>query len=95
MNYLNEVEPYTNDGARHDAQKLKHLINVAGVVMEDALDTWGEIWDELDGTVMQGIIVLPEAENGSRPKCGWPEFLEKLWLLRHYLDYVKRLCNGQ
>lgn len=95
MKYERKVELYTMDGAEYDVQKLKHRRNVTGVVARDALDTWEEIWRELAGTVTHGIIVLPEAEKGFKPECGWPEFLEKLWLLRHYLDYIKRLSDGQ
>jgi hypothetical protein len=40
-------------------------------------------------------MVTPEAEKGFRPKCGWPEFLEKMWVLRHYLDYAKRYSEGK
>jgi hypothetical protein len=35
-------------------------------------------------------MILPDAERGFVPECGWPEFLEKIWLLRHYVDYTKR-----
>jgi hypothetical protein len=38
-------------------------------------------------------MVTPEMEEGFKPACGWPEFLEKLWLLKHYLDYIHRFCR--
>jgi len=76
-------------------EKLSHFRNVSGSVLQDALDTWGDIWDELQGSVTNGFMVTPEADKGFRPKCGWPEFLEKMWLLRHYLDYAKRYSEGK
>ena len=76
-------------------KKLLHLRNVSGSVLQDALDTWGEIWDQLQGTVTYGVMVVPEVHNNFEPECGWPEFLEKMWQLKHYLDYAKRFCDGK
>ena len=76
-------------------EKLRHFRNVNSSMLQDALDTWGELWDELQGSVTHGFMVTPEADNGFRPDCGWPEFLEKMWLLRHYLDYAKRFSEGK
>ncbi|OGP57207.1 MAG: hypothetical protein A2V67_03400 [Deltaproteobacteria bacterium RBG_13_61_14] len=75
--------------------KLRHFRNVTGSVLQDALDTWGELWDEMQGTVTHGYLVTPPAAKGFQPQCGWPEFLEKMWLLKHYLDYAKRFCEGK
>jgi len=74
-------------------EKLRHFRNVNASLLQGALDTWGDIWDELQGSVTHGVMVSPEVENGFEPKCGWPEFLEKMWLLRGYLDHAKRLCE--
>ena len=74
--------------------KLRHFRNVTGVLMRDTLDVWADMWEELQGCVTGGAMVLPEAEQGLKPKCGWPEFLEKMWLLKHYLDYTKRFSEG-
>ena len=38
-------------------------------------------------------LVGPELQEGFQPCCGWPEFLERFWLLKHYLDYTHRFCN--
>jgi hypothetical protein len=61
--------------------------------MQDALNVWAELWAELEGRVTSGVMVLPEAENGFKPSCGWPEFLEKMWVLKHYLDFTKRFSQ--
>ena len=76
-------------------EKLRHFRNVSSSILQDALDTWGDIWDELQGSVTHGFMVTPEAEKGFQPECGWPEFLEKMWLLKHYLDYAKRYSEGK
>ncbi len=76
-------------------QRLKNFRAVMGVVLDDAQKTWGEIWKEFQGQVTEGVLVLPEAEQGFKPPCGWPEFLEKMWLLKHYLDYAKRFADGE
>lgn len=59
-------------------------------LLRDAQLTWADIWNDLMGTVTNGTIILSDAYKGAKPKCGWAEFLEKLWLLKHYLDYTRR-----
>jgi len=75
--------------------ELEHLLKVAGAVTEDANRVWAEIWAEYKRLVTRGGLVLPEAKEGFVPACGWPEFLEKFWLLKHYLDSVQRICTKQ
>lgn len=75
------------------ARELQHFKNVTGSVMQDALNVWAELWGELQGSVTCGVMVIPEAENGFKPSCGWPEFLEKMWLLKHYLDFTKKFSE--
>jgi hypothetical protein len=53
------------------------------------------MWDELQGNVTHGVLIRDESEEPIKPKCGWPQFLEKMWLLRHYVDYAKRLSEGK
>jgi hypothetical protein len=72
--------------------ELEHLLKVAGSVTKDAQDTWTQIWEEFRKITTPGGMILPEAKDGFVPSRGWPEFLEKLWLLKHYLDYVQRVC---
>ena len=55
---------------------------------------WEDLWSELRQGVTPGGMVLPEMEKGFVPTCGWPEFLEKVFLLKHYLDYVHRFCDA-
>lgn len=75
-------------------KRLIHFRNILASVLGDAQDTWGDIWEALQGQVTEGVMVLPETEKGQFiPKCGWPEFLEKMWILKHYLDYAKRFCE--
>ena len=74
-------------------EKFNHFRNVVGVVLQDAQDTWGELWRELQGQVVDGVMVLPDAEKTFRPSCGWPEFLERMWLLKHRIDYARRFSE--
>jgi hypothetical protein len=74
---------------------LRHFRNVTGSVLQNALDSWGDLWSEFEGTVTQGLLVTPAAAQGFKPRCGWPEFLEKMWLLKHYLESAKGLCEGK
>jgi hypothetical protein len=76
-------------------KQLRHLRNVSDSLLQDALDTWGEIWDQFQGSLTSGVMIVPEKEKSFEPECGWPEFLEKMWLLRHYIDQTKRLCEGK
>jgi len=78
-----------------DKNELMHLRNVNGALLQDALDTWGELWDQFQGSLTNGVMIVPEAEKNFEPKCGWPEFLEKMWLLRHYIDHAKRICDDK
>ena len=76
-------------------KRLRHHRNVTGSILQDAEDAWGDIWDQLQGSVTHGFLVTPQANKGFVPECGWPEFLEKMWALKHYLDCAKRFCEGK
>ena len=73
--------------------QLDHLLKVAGSIAQDANQTWAEIWGELKRLTTGGGLIVPEGEKGFVPECGWPEFLEKFWLLKHYLDSIQRICD--
>lgn len=75
--------------------ELEHLLKVAGSVTGDANKVWADIWGEFKHIVTSGGMIVAEAKDGFVPACGWPEFLEKLWLLKHYLDSIQRICTKQ
>ncbi len=75
--------------------QLDHLLKVAGSISQDANKTWAEIWGELRRLTTGGGLIVSEAGKGFVPECGWPEFLEKFWLLKHYLDSIQRICDKQ
>jgi len=63
-------------------------------VNDSANGVWAEIYSEFKGISTPGNAIVPEAvKNGFTPSCGWPEFMEKLWLLKHYIDQTGRLCG--
>jgi hypothetical protein len=74
---------------------LKNFRYVVAAVDEQAQRVWADIWEQLKGGVTPAGMVLPEVgQKGFQPSCGWPEFLEKFWLLKHYLDYMHRFAKG-
>jgi hypothetical protein len=74
---------------------LEHLLRVAGSVAQDANRTWADIWGDLKRCVTHTGAITPAAEAGFVPSCGWPEFLERFWLLKHYIDSIERICDKQ
>jgi hypothetical protein len=78
-----------------DDRALKNFRYVVGSVNNDALRAWEELWEQLNQGVTPGGMILPEMQAGFTPAGGWPEFLEKFWLLKHYLDYIHRFCQEQ
>jgi hypothetical protein len=99
---LNEQSGMYPDKPRHlsttsvtdQAAQLDHLLKVAGAVVLDANKTWAELWAEFKQCVGRDGNALPQAPSFV-PACGWPEFLDKVSLLKHYLDSIHRICNGQ
>lgn len=81
------------DGSGTPEEKLRNLRNVLNSVTREALTIWAEIWDQFQGSVAEGVAVLPQAQKGWEPECGWPEFLEKMWILRSKLDYARRISD--
>jgi hypothetical protein len=75
-------------------QAWKEFRYVVASVDENALRLWSEIWQEFQGGVTPAGAMTPETSEGFKPSCGWPEFLEKFWLLRHYLEYILRFSRG-
>jgi hypothetical protein len=73
--------------------ELTHFRNVTNSVTQDALNVWSEIWGELEGDVACGAAVAPEDGKGFTPSCGWPAFLEKMWVLRQNLDFLARFSR--
>jgi hypothetical protein len=73
-------------------KELEHLLRVSGSVCEDANKVWAELWGELKHMTTGGGMIVDRAGEGFVPTCGWSEFLEKFWLLKHYLDSVQRIC---
>jgi hypothetical protein len=73
--------------------KARHLLRVAAAVNNDAQQAWGQLWGEFKSHVTPGGAVMPNLEKGFVPACGWSEFFERMWLLKHYLDSMHRICQ--
>ena len=74
------------------ATELQDFKNVTNNLVQDALTVWADLWAELDSRVEPDRLDL-KAKNNFEPSCGWNEYLEKMWVLKHYLDFVKRLSQ--
>ena len=73
--------------------ELEHLLKVVASVGRDASESWAVLWEELKKCSSPGGAVVRDGANGFVPSCGWPEFLEKFWELKHYLDSIQRICR--
>ena len=73
--------------------ELTYFRSVTNSVVQDALNAWSEIWGELEGDVMHGAAISPQDKEGFTPSCGWPAFLEKMWILRQDLDFLARFSR--
>ena len=81
---------------RHPAgagQALKHFRYVVGSINENALAVWTDLWREFHHQVTPSGLVTPQLQQGFVPSCGWAEFLEKFWLLKHYLDCIHHIAR--
>jgi len=72
--------------------ELQDFKNVTNKLIQDALNVWADLWAELEGRV-EPDGVIQEANGKFEPSCGWNEYLEKMWVLKHYLDFTKRLSQ--
>jgi len=83
-----------NTKDRSAESALKNFRYVVSSVNGEAQQVWADLWNELREGVTPGGMVLPQMSKGFVPPGGWPEFLEKMWLLKHYLDYIHRFCDA-
>jgi len=73
--------------------ELAHFRVVTDNVVQDALNVWADLWGELEGVVVSGTMIDSEIQEGFQPSCGWPAFLEKMWVLRGHLEFVARFSR--
>jgi hypothetical protein len=73
--------------------ELRDFKNVIHNLMQDALTVWADAWAELDGRMPSGEKDPVESHQRVEPSCGWSEYFEKMWVLRHYLDFTKKLSQ--
>lgn len=87
----NHISDSLEDSRPSQDRELQNFRYVVASVNDSALAVWTDLWSALRGDV-QGGISSDDAER-FQPACGWPEFFEKFWLLKHYLDYIHRFCK--
>lgn len=75
--------------------KLRHFRGIAASVMNDALKVWQQIWECCqDSRTCYEILDGIDEPGDQIPSCGWPELRERLFLLKHYIEYAQKLCEG-
>lgn len=75
--------------------KMRHFMGVSATIIKEALKVFDEIWAACGDTRTSEDILEGKPEPSDElPTCGWDDMRRKLHLLRHYLDYVKKLCDG-
>lgn len=70
---------------------LRNFRYVVNSIDDSALAVWADLWREFQHQVTPGGVVAPQLDQGFVPSCGWSEFLEKFWLLKHYIYH----CVGE
>jgi len=90
---------FNDDHPRRDIERfnarLRHFRGVAAGVLIDAEKVWEEICCACqDPRTCEEILEGVGGPTERAPSCGWPEFMEKLHLLGHYIHYTRRLCDG-
>jgi hypothetical protein len=79
---------------RTDSERaLKNFRYVMSSVNADALKTWTELWNELQAEEMPILASQSRIISRANPAFNKSACLEKLYILKQYLDYVHRLCK--
>ena len=94
-NMVSQPDPDRDAGplAEYAWTEAEHLLKVAASVVKDANVVWAEMWAQFKPHITPGGVISDHIAKGFTPQCGWPEFLEKYWLLKHYLDSIDRICR--
>jgi hypothetical protein len=95
-------EQVTSQKSSHEID-LRDYKNINNSLMQDALKIWSDLWAELDSSRRRitkpndpadtHSIGIPDSEDRFEPSCGCSEFVKKMWVLRSYLDFAKRLSR--
>lgn len=70
---------------------LREFKQATNDVMQDAINVWDELWAELENQKVPEDDT--DGQAGFIPSCGWSEFLQKMWILRNHLNFVKRISR--
>jgi len=102
VNTMFENEQVAPQKASNESD-LRDFKNINSSLMQDALNVWSDLWAELDSSntevprtnkqVRSSGISIPETDDGFLPSCGCSEFARKMWVLRSYLDFARRLSR--
>jgi hypothetical protein len=101
-NIMFENEQFNSRKSTYETD-LREFKNINNSLMQDALKVWSDLWAELDSSRKQMLqpngqvepfkIAKPEVDTGFEPSCGCSEFVKKMWVLRSYIDFAKRISR--
>jgi hypothetical protein len=102
VNTMFENEQVASQKASNETD-LRDFKNINSSLMQDALNIWSDLWAELDYSkarvsrpnkqIKSSSISISETDDGFSPSCGCSEFAKKMWVLRSYLDFARRLSR--
>lgn len=80
-----EKEQYTSEALSQETITT-HFRDIQVSELREALDRWWDIYNELKLSDDFEEMVSFRITKGLQPKCGWPEFVERMWQLKSHLD---------
>ncbi len=89
-----DSKPIPSAGGPGDVA-LRDFKNVTHHVMQDALQVWAQLWGELESQITSADDQEANIPREFAPSYGWSEFINKMWLLRNYLVFTKRLSQRE
>ena len=90
---IKNVNGHVDSQQSPNVPDLQDFKNVTNNLVQDALTVWADLWAELEGQVEPLEGDTSKKDSTFEPSCGWNQYLEKMWVLKHYLDFVKRLSQ--
>jgi len=74
-------------------RRLRDLRYLIAAIDAEAIEAWSSLWRELPEVDSEGDPAGSSPGGAFEPPGGWPKFVERFWLLKHYLDSIHRLCR--
>jgi len=82
---INEEEQYTSEPPSQE-EIIRHFRDIQVSELREARDKWWDIYNELHGVDNFEDMASFGIKEDFQPKCGWSEFVERMWQLKKHLD---------